>query len=299
MRLPLTLALLPFSVQAINIISSNDDGWAEINIRQLYDSLTAAGHSVVISAPAENESGTGSNDGTPSVLTSPCEFNSCPTGSPAYGQNSTEPRFNYVNSYPVTAIKYGINTLASTFFDASTPDLAVAGPNVGSNLGLGVFFSGTVGAATYAANTAGIPAIAFSGATGSQTAWDVSSVPVYSTVYAELARKVTDQLIAAGTPYLPENVWLNVNFGKVSDSSCATADDFTFVLSRIHAAVPLITAEDVETCGSTRLPTETKVVGSDGCFASVSVGMAGDKLDADATVQGVVLEKLADLLTCL
>lgn len=53
------LALLPLSAHAVNIISSNDDGWAEINIRQLYDSLTEAGHSVVISAPAENESGTG------------------------------------------------------------------------------------------------------------------------------------------------------------------------------------------------------------------------------------------------
>lgn len=44
---------------AVNIISSNDDGWAEINIRTLYDSLTTAGHSVVISAPAQDQSGTG------------------------------------------------------------------------------------------------------------------------------------------------------------------------------------------------------------------------------------------------
>jgi hypothetical protein len=44
---------------AINIVSSNDDGWAEANIRALYRSLTAAGHSVVVSAPAENQSGTG------------------------------------------------------------------------------------------------------------------------------------------------------------------------------------------------------------------------------------------------
>ncbi|OJK01335.1 hypothetical protein ASPACDRAFT_41596 [Aspergillus aculeatus ATCC 16872] len=295
------LALLPLSAHAVNIISSNDDGWAEINIRQLYDSLTEAGHSVVISAPAENESGTGSDDGTPTVLTSACEFDSCPAGSPAYGSNATEPRFNYVNSYPVTSIKYGINTLASTFFSGASPDLAVTGPNVGSNLGWEVFFSGTVGAATYAANTAGIPAIAFSGATGEQTAWNVSAVPLYSQVYAELATKLTDQLIAGGdAPYLPDNVWLNVNFGAVTDGgSCATADEFSFVLSRIHTALPLITADDVETCGSTRLPTETAVVDSDGCYVSVSVGLASDKLDANATVQGVVLERLGDLLTCL
>lgn len=44
---------------AVRIISSNDDGWAEVNIRALYDTLTTDGHSVVVSAPAENESGTG------------------------------------------------------------------------------------------------------------------------------------------------------------------------------------------------------------------------------------------------
>ena len=59
MHLPLTLAVLPLAAQAVNIISANDDGWAEKNIRTLYDTLTAAGHSVVISAPAENKSGTG------------------------------------------------------------------------------------------------------------------------------------------------------------------------------------------------------------------------------------------------
>lgn len=59
MRL-LPLVLLPLTAQAINIVSSNDDGWAEINIRQFYKALTAAGHSVVVSAPAENQSGKGS-----------------------------------------------------------------------------------------------------------------------------------------------------------------------------------------------------------------------------------------------
>jgi hypothetical protein len=47
------------SANAIDIISSNDDGWAEANIRALFDTLTAGGHSVVVAAPAENQSGTG------------------------------------------------------------------------------------------------------------------------------------------------------------------------------------------------------------------------------------------------
>ena len=59
---PIFLALLPLSTTtttASNIVLSNDDGWAEINIRAFYNALTAAGDSVVLSAPAENESGTG------------------------------------------------------------------------------------------------------------------------------------------------------------------------------------------------------------------------------------------------
>lgn len=57
----LSSALLPcaWTARATNVVISNDDGWAEINIRTFYNTLTAAGDSVVLSAPAENESGTG------------------------------------------------------------------------------------------------------------------------------------------------------------------------------------------------------------------------------------------------
>jgi 5'/3'-nucleotidase SurE len=202
----------------------------------------------------------------------------------------------------VTSIKYGISTLAPDLFaNGSPPDLAVSGPNVGSNLGLVTLFSGTVGAATYAANSANIPAIAFSGSSGTQTAWNVSTgVPAYSQIYADLSTTLTTALIASGTPYLPQGIWLNVNFPDVSDSACNDMRDFEFVLSRIYAAIPLITPDDVSTCGSTRLPTETDVVGTtSGCFVSVSVGDASSKLDADATSQAVVLDKLSGLLTCL
>ncbi|OOQ84735.1 5'/3'-nucleotidase SurE family protein [Penicillium brasilianum] len=286
------------STNAIDIISSNDDGWAEANIRALYDTLTAGGHSVVVAAPAENQSGTGSSQATPTVLTEACEFNSCPSGSPAVGYNASEPRLNYVNSYPATSMKYGIDSIGPKFFDGA-PDLAVAGPNVGSNIGLEVLLSGTVGATTYAAYNAGIPAIAFSGSTGSQTAWNASATyPVYSQVYADLALNVTDTLIASGVPYLPNDIWLNVNFGAVS-SSCQTAEDFSFVLSRIHVAIPLITPDDVTTCGGSRLPSELAIALASGCYASISVGVASTKGDANATMQGVVLNKLSNILTCL
>lgn len=56
------LTLLPLVARAVNIVSSNDDGWAEANIRALHDSLTGAGHSVLLSAPADNQSGKGTHD---------------------------------------------------------------------------------------------------------------------------------------------------------------------------------------------------------------------------------------------
>ena len=46
-------------------------------------------------------------------------------------------------------MRYGIETLSPKFF-GGVPDIAVTGPNVGSNLGVVVLASGTVGAATEA-----------------------------------------------------------------------------------------------------------------------------------------------------
>lgn len=71
MQLPL-LALFPLAVSAVNIVSSNDDGWAEANVRALYDSLTADGHSVLLSAPADNQSGKGIYTIQPKSREIPC-----------------------------------------------------------------------------------------------------------------------------------------------------------------------------------------------------------------------------------
>jgi broad specificity polyphosphatase/5'/3'-nucleotidase SurE len=54
----LLAAAAPFA-QAVRIIQSNDDGWSEANLRTFFNVLNAAGHQVVLSGPAENQSGTG------------------------------------------------------------------------------------------------------------------------------------------------------------------------------------------------------------------------------------------------
>ncbi|EFR02023.1 acid phosphatase [Nannizzia gypsea CBS 118893] len=294
MQFRLALSLLPLAVQAANIVSSNDDGWAEVNLHTLYNALTSSGHSVVVSAPADNKSGTGSSDAAPTTRNSPCEFNSCPAGSPAVGYDQNNPRFNYVNSFPVTSMRYGIQTVAPKFFGGRRPDLAVAGPNVGANLGRTVQISGTVGAATEAA-LEGIPAIAFSGSVGSMTAyWDYT--PNYSAVYATLATQVTNALLRGSGPVLPSGVFLNVNFGAVSDYDCTSADDFSFILTRI---LPTSGNPDVNICGNGGvLPTESDIVKSDGCYVSISVATARGKRDADSSAQEFVLNKLSSILSC-
>lgn len=314
-----TLAITTFSLatQAVNVVQSNDDGWAEINIRQFYDSLTKAGFESFISAPADNESGTGSSDALPSpVGDDGCEFASCLSGSPAYGSNASMPQFNvghspqqtqghvlteldnqqYVNSYPVTSMRYGIQNLSRTFF-GEAPDIAVAGPNVGSNLGSTTKISGTVGAICEAVKE-GIPGIAFSGKTGSQTAWN-APISGYEIVYANLSTIVTQALTSSEKPYLASNIWLNVNFPASTGSSCSSPGSFKFVLSRINSAGSG-TASDVVTCkNSGRLPTETTVVGTSGCYVSISVGHADSKNDATSSEQAIVLNKLKSILSCL
>ncbi|KAK1594116.1 5'/3'-nucleotidase sure [Colletotrichum navitas] len=298
MRADATFALLAqvLAVQGLNIIQSNDDGWAELNARVFHDSLKALGHSVLLSAPAENKSGRGSLDSEPSLRTTPCEYDSCPANSGPVGVNETSLDLRWVNSYPVTSMRFGLEQFAPEFFNGSVPDLAVAGPNVGSNLFLQVQFSGTVGAAAYAAGKKGIPAISFSGLTDQRNAWNTEPVPAHSTVYAELATRLVTKLVDAGTPYLPFYTFLNVNMPDVTDE-CNDADQFKWVLSRIN---PTLFHDDATICDNKgKLPDDVKVVDTPGCYISVSVGEASFKTTANKAQQQFVIDRLGDFLTCL
>ncbi|KAG6806796.1 hypothetical protein H0H92_010026, partial [Tricholoma furcatifolium] len=53
------------------LVVTNDDGWAVAQIRSEFAALNAAGYDVVLSAPATNQSGTGSDSVPPTVLTTP------------------------------------------------------------------------------------------------------------------------------------------------------------------------------------------------------------------------------------
>ncbi|POR31054.1 Acid phosphatase, partial [Tolypocladium paradoxum] len=226
----------------------------------------------------------------------PCRYASCPARAGAHGCNRTSPDLHWVNSFPVTAIRYGIDTFGPRLWHGAAPELALTGPNVGANLGPTLPLSGTVGAACFAAHNAGIPAVAFSGDSGGREPWDLSPVPIRSLVYAQLATALTNKLVASGKPYLPAGVFLNVNFPKVK-GHCTDPSHFKWVLSRINPGI--FSPPDVEWCGSQRLPTELYVLGRGGCHISVSIGDASDKTTANDGRQKVVLDKLRDMLVCL
>jgi 5'/3'-nucleotidase SurE len=170
----IAIIITALAAQAARIVQSNDDGWAELYIRSFNDALNAAGHDVVLSAPADNQSGTGmyisifvthrhlilfeytcshtihiwvslksvcllnsnsgSSDAPPIPRTEPCGYDSCVGSGNTTGHNDTRPDLNWVNSFPVTAMKYGIDTFGPALWNGSAPEFAVAGPNVGTNV---------------------------------------------------------------------------------------------------------------------------------------------------------------------
>src|ERR1700753_1897505 len=63
-------------------------------IRLFFYDLHRAGFNPIISAPAKDKSGKGSNDGSPIVVHKGCQYHSCPKGSPPTGHNESDPRLN-------------------------------------------------------------------------------------------------------------------------------------------------------------------------------------------------------------
>jgi len=144
----------------------------------------------------------------------------------------------------------------------------------------------------------GIPSIAFSGSTGSQVSYttltDTTSTSTEAAnLYTSLVLKFTAALLNNTGPILPTGISLNVNFASIS--GCSTVSSYKFVLTRILSSS---SATDVETCGTDHLTAESTAI-EKGCIATVSVFNASTKADVDAATQGVVLNKLTPLLTCL
>ncbi|KXN82495.1 Acid phosphatase [Leucoagaricus sp. SymC.cos] len=283
---------------ARNILLTNDDGWAVAQLRDEYNQLRAAGYEVILSAPAVDKSGTDSSTTTPTPLTTPCQFDTCPIGSPATG---TDAHDRELFCRLVDAARFGIQNFAEMRW-GKKPDFVVSGSNLGNNLGPVVNISGTVGAAGEAAKE-GVPSFAFSGGSGSSVIYTtLTSEPdaastIDAKIYTSLILKFLSTYLAGcseSSPIVPHGFSVNINFSPVT--SCSNnAKNFKWVATRL---LPSTSNVDTSRCGSRNLPDETTVSQS-GCFATVSVFNVTAKQDAPAALQKVVFDRLHSLLTCV
>ncbi|KAI5199410.1 hypothetical protein E4T39_06268 [Aureobasidium subglaciale] len=277
------LLILPLASHAATIVLSNDDGWAEMNLRTLYHTLRprctdvrSASRSVLRWCSERSASAT--------RHTLPLLHLSCWKSR----TRDLAKRPQYFLSMTV-----GIEKIINQ--TGLLPDLAISGINLENTLATSTGLStGTIGAAT-TASLLNVPAVAFSGHSGYPTAWK-SLTPLHSRIYSAVALQVANTLLASGTPYLPERTWLNVNFPNVEVGVCDGEGDGRFVLSRLYKSTG---REDIGICGEELLPTEEKVIGTGGCYVSVSLGVADTLKDASAADREIVRQKLAGILTCL
>jgi 5'/3'-nucleotidase SurE len=113
----------------LEILLTNDDGFEAPGIRALYGQLRAAGHKVLLVAPATNASGSSS---------------SFTWGKVAVTRSAEDANIYAVAGTPATAVVLG----ATALYPADRrPDLVISGINDGTNTGSLLALSGTVGAA--------------------------------------------------------------------------------------------------------------------------------------------------------
>jgi 5'-nucleotidase len=125
------------------ILLTNDDGYDAPGLRAMIEAMRAVGE-VIVAAPATNQSGKGH-----SIVTSDPIFvteRKQPNGTVWYAIEAT----------PATCARLAVEALLPR-----KPDLVISGINRGENVGIAVYYSGTVGAAREAV-LIGVPAIAVS-----------------------------------------------------------------------------------------------------------------------------------------
>jgi len=128
------------------ILLSNDDGITAPGLLAAYAELAKVGE-VTVAAPAENQSGVGHGiTYVEPIMVREIE--------PLVKSDLPQGKWYRIAARPATCVRLALNNLIG-----ERPDLVVSGINRGSNLGLTVYISGTLGAAREAAFD-GIPAIA-------------------------------------------------------------------------------------------------------------------------------------------
>lgn len=163
------------------ILITNDDGYQAKGIKELTESMKGLGE-IIVFAPDSHQSGMSS-----AITTSN------PIRARIYHQEEDLTAY-MCSGTPVDCVKLALN-----MFVDRKPSLVVSGVNHGSNAGISVLYSGTVGAAIEGC-VFNIPSIAFS-------LCDFNPDADF-TVTKEVARKLAKKVLEVG---LPKGICLNVN----------------------------------------------------------------------------------------
>jgi len=184
---------------ALRILATNDDGVGAEGIDVLVEALIAdPNNEVVVSAPADQRSGSGDN----TIDTRP----TCGSGEAM--RSSTISGYDdatwAVDGCPADAVNYALDPANGLYAADSLPHVVISGINEGQNVSEGVatVLSGTVGAAKTAARDHGVPALATSqgSSVGGPVAPPASDYDYDSGVSAALAWLAEHRsALAAGT----------------------------------------------------------------------------------------------------
>ncbi|KAK0750304.1 survival protein sure-like phosphatase/nucleotidase, partial [Schizothecium vesticola] len=241
------LAAVGTTVQGLNILITNDDGFASANTRELYKELTALGHSCYVVAPPTDQSDVNECDlfTTSPVLLSNSQWDFVQAGAPSLGPDPHDDHVWYFNGTSTAQVIVALDYILPTFGTFHSPDLVLSGPNFGWTVG--PFFytvSGTVGAAITAIER-GIPAIAFSSGNDMPVpyTWVNASTKVGlrdpATITARLASTLVETLVqkANGGPVMPRGYGMTVNFPFITSLTNGSCLNPPYVLTRMSPAL--------------------------------------------------------------
>ncbi|WP_077728824.1 5'/3'-nucleotidase SurE [Methylocaldum sp. 14B] len=144
-------------VRALTIALSDDDGWDAIGIQAAKRALAAAGHTVILAGPLNEQSGSSAAINLTDLrITKRRDDEGALEYSVAIGDGAE-------GAEPATSALVAMDIARQS--TGRLPDLLVSGINVGANIGAATQFSGTVGAAIAALSpmlNGAVPAIAIS-----------------------------------------------------------------------------------------------------------------------------------------
>ncbi|MGX2041133.1 5'/3'-nucleotidase SurE [Methylocaldum sp. MU1018] len=207
-------------VRALTIALSDDDGWDAIGIQAAKRALAAAGHTVILAGPLNEQSGSSAAINLTDLrITKRRDDEGALEYSVAIG-DGTE------GAEPATSALVAIDIARQR--TGRLPDLLVSGINVGANIGAATQFSGTVGAAIAALSpmlNGIVPAIAIStdpvcgestpDCRASNEAHFAQVADFLVAVIAHLERKAG--ALNAEKGLLPQGIGLNINYPPLSE----------------------------------------------------------------------------------